>query len=130
MAVGASAATPRSALSTRGRSELAVDSVAGTSRATSTSTGSIHGGGVGASSVISVSKRSTVSAEDQVQQKVRGREIFSRDNGIAAERERERRDREAAAKAARQDAAERSRQLSREWAEKQKAKRMSLMGSA
>ncbi|KAK0651276.1 hypothetical protein B0T16DRAFT_453760 [Cercophora newfieldiana] len=130
MAAGASAATPRSSLSTaRGRSELTVDSTAGTSRATSTSTGSIHGGGAGTGSVISVSKRSTVSTEDQAQQKARGREIFSRDNSIAAERERERREREAAAKLARQEAAERSRQLSREWAQKQRTKRVSLMGS-
>ncbi|KAK1761335.1 hypothetical protein QBC47DRAFT_419723 [Echria macrotheca] len=109
--------------SVRGRSELAVDSGAGTSRATSTSTGSIHGGGVGGSSVASLGKRSSVSAEDQLHQKVRGRQIFARDNSLLAERERERREKEAATKNARQEAAERSRQLSREWAEKQKAKR-------
>lgn len=117
-----SMATTRTASSmTRGRSELAVTSTTDASRATSTSTGSIHGG----TSVVSVSKRSSVSVEDHQQQKARGREIFARDNSIAAQRERGRKEKEAAAKAARQEAAERSRQLSREWAEKQK-KRMSL----
>ncbi|KAK4455513.1 hypothetical protein QBC34DRAFT_420293 [Podospora aff. communis PSN243] len=130
MAAGTSAANPRASISnTRGRSELTVDSAAGTSRATSTSTGSIRGSGAGNGSVTSVSKRSTISTEDQAQQKARGRQIFSRDNGIAAERERERREREAAAKLARQEAAERSRQLSREWALKQKAKRASMRAS-
>ncbi|KXX74271.1 hypothetical protein MMYC01_208248 [Madurella mycetomatis] len=81
------------------------------SRATSTSTGSIHGGGS--------SKRSTVSAEEAQQQKLRGKEIFSKDNSYTADRERERRDREEATRLARQEAAERSRQLSREWKEKQ-----------
>ncbi|GAB1313328.1 hypothetical protein MFIFM68171_03538 [Madurella fahalii] len=80
------------------------------SRATSTSTGSIHSGG---------SKRSTVSAEEAQQQKMRGKEIFSKDNSYAADRERERREREEATRLARQEAAERSRQLSREWKEKQ-----------
>ncbi|KAK5660757.1 hypothetical protein OQA88_12123 [Cercophora sp. LCS_1] len=124
------APTPRTTTGTvRGRSQLTVDSVAGTSRATSTSTGSIHGG-EGAGSVISVSKRSTVSSEEQQNQKARGREIFARDNSLAAERERERREKEMATKLARKEAAERSRQLSREWAEKQRMKRMSLTGSS
>lgn len=84
----------------------------GNSRATSTSTstGSTHSGG----------KRSTVSAEEAQQQKLRGKEIFAKDNSYTAERERERRDREEAARLARQEAAERSRMLSREWKEKQK----------
>ncbi|KAK3344021.1 hypothetical protein B0T25DRAFT_522052 [Lasiosphaeria hispida] len=117
--------TPRASLSIRGRSELAVDSAAATSRATS-STGSAHGAAAG--SVISVSKRSNLSAEEAQQQKVRGREIFQRDNSYVTERERERREREAATARARQEAAERSRQLSREWAEKQKGK--SLRGGS
>jgi len=78
------------------------------SRAASSSTGSTSG------------KHSTVSAEDVQHQKQRGKEVYSRDNSITTDRERERRDREAAAKMARQEAAERSRMLSREWAEKQK----------
>jgi hypothetical protein len=90
------------------------------SRGTSTSTNSINGGG---SESVSSSKRSTVSAEDVQQQKLKGKEIFAKDNSYTAERERERRDREEAAKLARQEAAERSRQLSREWAEKQRARK-------
>ncbi|KAK0705246.1 hypothetical protein B0H67DRAFT_649598 [Lasiosphaeris hirsuta] len=119
--IAVTSTTPRPSLSTRGRSELAVDSATATSRATS-STGSTHGAG-GSGSVISVSKRSNLSAEEAQQQKVRGREIFQRDNSYVTERERERREREAATARARQEAAERSRQLSREWAEKQKGKR-------
>ncbi|KAK1832659.1 hypothetical protein QBC39DRAFT_390415 [Podospora conica] len=119
----------------RGRSELTVDqypAAGGTSRATSASTGSVRGG-AGPGSVASVSKRSTVSAEDQQQQKTRARQIFVRDNGVSAERDRGKRDRETATKLARQEAAERSRLLSREWAEKQKRereKRKSMMGSS
>ncbi|CAK7203357.1 hypothetical protein SEUCBS139899_006090 [Sporothrix eucalyptigena] len=78
------------------------------SRATSTSTGSISG------------KRSTISMEDVQNQKLRGREILQRDSILSSDRDREKREREAIAKQARQDAAERSRALSREWAEKQK----------
>ncbi|KAK3943495.1 hypothetical protein QBC46DRAFT_34136 [Diplogelasinospora grovesii] len=97
---------------TRGRGTV-VDSSANAhvSRATSTSTGSIHGGG-------SVGKRSAVSAEEVQQQKQRAKEIFARDNSFTTERERERREREAAAKQARQEAAERS----REWAKRRSMK--------
>ncbi|EON99377.1 putative carboxylesterase family protein [Phaeoacremonium minimum UCRPA7] len=82
------------------------------SRAASSSTGSISG------------KRSTMSAEDVQHQKLRGREILQRDNNYLAEREREKRDREEAARLARQEAAERSRMLSRQWAEKQRQKKL------
>ncbi|ROT39354.1 hypothetical protein SODALDRAFT_332791 [Sodiomyces alkalinus F11] len=81
-----------------------------TSRGTSESTGSTSG------------KRSTVSAEDAQKQRQRGREIYEQDNSYAEQRERERRQREEAAKKAREEAAERSRQASREWAEKQRRK--------
>ncbi|KAL1901490.1 hypothetical protein Sste5346_001897 [Sporothrix stenoceras] len=80
------------------------------SRATSTSTGSISG------------KRSTISVEDVQYQKIRGREILQRDSILSSDRDREKREREAIAKQARQEASERSRALSREWAEKQKLK--------
>lgn len=78
----------------------------------------------------SVSKRSTLSSEDSAQQKLRGKDIFERDSRLATERERERSEREMLAKTARDQAAERSRQASREWAEKQrrKAARASMMG--
>ncbi|KAK4241093.1 hypothetical protein C8A03DRAFT_30810 [Achaetomium macrosporum] len=93
------------------------------SRATSTSTASIHRSGSTASGRSGQSKRSTISAEEAAQQKQRGKEVFARDNSFTAERERERRERENAAKLARQQAAERSRMLSREWAEKQRLKK-------
>jgi hypothetical protein len=95
------------------------------SRATSASTGSTR------SSIHSAGKhhhqRSTPSTLDEAQQqqqhkKLSGREVFARDGAYAAERERERRAREEAAKVARREAAERSRMLSREWAERQKVK--------
>ncbi|EPE03191.1 carboxylesterase family protein [Ophiostoma piceae UAMH 11346] len=79
-----------------------------TSRAASTSTGSVSG------------MRSTISVEDVQHQKLRGKEILQRDNTLSSDRDRERRGREANTKQARQEAAERSRVLSREWAEKQK----------
>ena len=79
-----------------------------TSRAASTSTGSVSG------------MRSAVSVEDVQYQKIRGKEVLQRDNTLSSDRDRERREREATTKHARQEAAERSRVLSREWAEKQK----------
>lgn len=81
-----------------------------TSRAASTSTGSVSG------------MRSSISVEDVQHQKIRGKEIFQRDNTLSTDRDRERREREAIAKQARQEAARRSRILSQEWAEKQKLK--------
>ncbi|KAI1376182.1 hypothetical protein F4677DRAFT_420571 [Hypoxylon crocopeplum] len=71
-------------------------------------------------------KRSSVSTEEAQQQRLRGQEIYKRDNSWAGERERERREREALAKLAREEAAERSRQQSREWAAKQAKKRMTI----
>lgn len=128
-----SSAAPRASLSvasgnqqqpTRGRGLMAT--AAGSyhlSRATSatSTTGSIRGSGGG-----SVGKRSTISSEEAQQQKLRGKEILARDSVYVVDRERERREREAATKLARQEAAERSRQLSREWAKKQNAKKDAL----
>ncbi|KAK2772366.1 carboxylesterase family protein [Colletotrichum kahawae] len=75
-------------------------------------------------STTSMGKRSTLSAEDLEQQKMKGREVFERDNGYLEDKERERRERELNAKLAREQAAERSRQASREWAEKQRRKQL------
>lgn len=80
------------------------------SRATSTSTCSVSG------------KRSTFLSDEVQNQKLRGREILQRDSILSLQREREKQEREAITKQARQQAAERSRALSREWAEKQKLK--------
>ncbi|KAI0843402.1 hypothetical protein F5Y06DRAFT_254856 [Hypoxylon sp. FL0890] len=83
-------------------------------RATSSSAGSTGG------------QRSSVSTEDVQYQRLRGQEIYKRDNSWTGEREREKREREALAKLAREEAAERSRQQSREWAAKQAKKRMTI----
>ncbi|KAM5374680.1 hypothetical protein ACJZ2D_006458 [Fusarium nematophilum] len=81
------------------------------SRGTSTSGGSASG------------KRSTLTVEEAHQLKLRGKEIFQRDNTrFTQDRERERRERETATRLAREQAAERSRIASREWAEKKRRK--------
>ncbi|KAL3959783.1 hypothetical protein ACCO45_004900 [Purpureocillium lilacinum] len=66
------------------------------------------------------SKRSTLSAEELEQQRLRGKEILERDSILAKDKERDRREREVKAKTAREEAAERSRIASREWAEKKR----------
>jgi hypothetical protein len=66
----------------------------------------------------------TVSTADVQIQRQRARDIYNRDAKMAEDMERERREREAAAKHAREVAAERGRQASREWAEKQLAKKL------
>lgn len=68
--------------------------------------------------------KSTVSAADVATQRVKAREIFNRDRLENEQREKERREKEEAAKRARAEAAERGRIASREWAEKQRLKRM------
>ncbi|KAI1753845.1 hypothetical protein F4782DRAFT_495980 [Xylaria castorea] len=85
-----------------------------TSRATSTSTNSLSG------------KRSSLSIEDVHMQKLRGHEIYQRDNSWTDTRMREKCEREALAKLAREEAAEKSRQKSRDWAAKQAKKRMTV----
>ncbi|OHW92085.1 carboxylesterase family protein [Colletotrichum incanum] len=99
----------------RGTSQTATEDQA--SRATSTSTGSMSG------------KRSTLSIEELEHQRLKGREIFQRDNCYIEDKERERREREWNAKMAREQAAERSRQASREWAEKQRRKQLAAMAA-
>lgn len=66
----------------------------------------------------------TVSATEVQVQRQRAKELYNRDAKLTEEIERERREREAAAKRAREEAAERGRQASREWAEKQLARKM------
>lgn len=78
------------------------------------------------SSAGSTGKRSSVSLEEVQQQRVRGKDIFQRDSAFSQDRTKERRERETMARIAREEAAERSRQKSREWAEKQKRKRMTV----
>jgi hypothetical protein len=73
------------------------------------------------------SGNSKLSAEEQAAQQQqrllrRGREVFARESSFTAEREREKKERENAAREAREKAAERGRELSRVWAERQRAK--------
>lgn len=131
--VGRSAASTKrqsynaATLPARGRLSM-IDSLSaanagrGISRA---SAGSNRSGVTGSSTV---SRRSTVSAEEAQKQRQRGKEVFARDNGYTAERERERHEREEAAKRARKEAADRSRMQSREWAEKHAQKAATLGG--
>ena len=74
--------------------------------------------------------KATVTSTDVAQQKVRAREIFGRDKQEKEERERTKKEKEEAAKKARAEAAERGRQTSREWAEKQKIKKLSSAPAA
>ncbi|KAG8413491.1 hypothetical protein J3459_015374 [Metarhizium acridum] len=92
---------------TRGRNSTTT-STTEESRAASTSTGSAGG------------KRTSVSLEELHVQRQRGKDIFTRDNCYTQDREKTKRERELAAKTAREQAAERSRIASREWAEKKR----------
>ncbi|KAI0395971.1 hypothetical protein F5Y17DRAFT_161522 [Xylariaceae sp. FL0594] len=98
----------------RGRDLKGDGSPAQASRATSASTGSVS------------EKRSSVSHEDVQTQKLRGHEIYKRDNSWTDDRARQRQHRELLAKLAREEAAERSRQQSREWAARQARKRATV----
>jgi hypothetical protein len=69
--------------------------------------------------------KSTVTPEDAVAQKAKGKQVFNRDKMEKENRDRERREKEDAAKKARAEAAERGRIASREWAEKQRKKMVS-----
>lgn len=71
--------------------------------------------------------KSAVTAAEVAVQRVKAREIFNRDRVEKERRERERREKEEAAKRARAQAAERGRLASREWAEKQKARKVAVV---
>jgi hypothetical protein len=64
-----------------------------------------------------------VSTTEVQLQRQRAKEIYMRDMKALEEMEKAKREREAAAKKSRLEAAERGRQASREWAEKQRAKK-------
>ncbi|KAF4336351.1 hypothetical protein FBEOM_9804 [Fusarium beomiforme] len=105
------------AAQSRGRLSTAV-SREDLSRGTSTSAGSASG------------KRTTLTAEEAYQLRLRGKEIFQRDNtSFTRDREREKREREEATRLAREQAAERSRIASREWAEKKRRKEQAMLES-
>jgi hypothetical protein len=107
---GIAPASNTMALPIRGRNSLILP-VDDANRAASSSTATSTSG-----------KRSSVSIEDVVHQRARAKEIFVRDNSYSSIKENEKREREMAAKAAREQAAERSRAASREWAEKKRRK--------
>ncbi|KAK0514190.1 hypothetical protein JMJ35_002807 [Cladonia borealis] len=73
------------------------------------------------------SLRSAPTAEDLALQKVKGKEVFGRNRAEMMEREKARKEKEDAAKKARAEAAERGRVASREWAEKQKLRKMEAL---
>lgn len=68
--------------------------------------------------------RGPIAASDAAQLKLRGKEVFNRNRVELDERERARKEKEEAARKARAEAAERGRIASREWAEKQRMKKM------
>lgn len=109
-ATASAAAASTQSPQARGRHSMVIPAT-DLSRATSSSTGTSG-------------KRSTLSAEEIEQQRLRGREIFARDSVYAKDKMRDRRDRESTAKLARDQAAERSRVASREWAEKKRRKEL------
>ncbi|KAL2131136.1 hypothetical protein VTI74DRAFT_5521 [Chaetomium olivicolor] len=133
----ATAATPsrgRNQTSSTSSDQPMSISATSTSRATSTSAASTRSGtslrsrhtnsSTTHNTSTTSSRRSTVlSSEDLAQQRQRGKDVLAKDRSFAAEREREKRERENAAREARREAAERSRMLSREWAEKRKNKK-------
>lgn len=69
--------------------------------------------------------RQSIGNTDAAQLKAKGKEVFNRGKMEQDERDRMRKEKEEAAKKARAEAAERGRIASREWAEKQRAKKMS-----
>lgn len=68
--------------------------------------------------------RPSPTAEESAYQKLKGKEVFGRTKVEIMEREKAKKDKEDAASKARADAAERGRIASREWAERQKARKM------
>ncbi|KAJ9605369.1 hypothetical protein H2200_010026 [Cladophialophora chaetospira] len=71
---------------------------------------------------LTTGQKLAVTKDDAVQQKAKGKEVFGRTKAQLEQAEKERREKEAATRKARAEAAERGRQASREWAEKQKQK--------
>ncbi len=71
--------------------------------------------------------RTAPTAEDLALQKVKGKEVFGRNRAEMMERQKARKEKEEAAKKARAEAAERGRVSSREWAEKQKLRKMEAL---
>ncbi|KAI0025694.1 hypothetical protein F4780DRAFT_774558 [Xylariomycetidae sp. FL0641] len=118
-------ATTRPALSNannqaqpRGRVSQQGTPVPQESRASSQSVGSVD------------AKRRSMSVGEAQQQRLRAQSIYRRDSAKFGVRDQEKREREAVARTAREEASERSRQKSREWAAKQARKRMTISSAA
>ena len=88
---------------------------------------SLATGGATHNQSVSGPPRSAPTAEDLALQKVKGKEVFGRTRAEMMEREKARKEKEEAAKKARAEAAERGRVASREWAEKQKLRKMEAL---
>ena len=88
---------------------------------------SLAPGGTAHNPSVSGPPRSAPTAEDLALQKVKGKEVFGRTRAEMMEREKARKEKEEAAKKARAEAAERGRVASREWAEKQKLRKMEAL---
>ncbi|KIW63180.1 hypothetical protein PV04_10046 [Phialophora macrospora] len=72
--------------------------------------------------ILTTGQKSAITKDDIVHQKAKGKEVFGRSKAELERAEKERREKEEATRKARAAAAERGRQASREWAEKQKKK--------
>ncbi|KAL9098626.1 MAG: hypothetical protein Q9163_005753 [Psora crenata] len=70
---------------------------------------------------------SAPAADDVVHQKLTGKDVFDRTRTALSEREKEKKAKEEAAKKARAEAAERGRLASREWADKQRTRKLAAM---
>ena len=70
--------------------------------------------------------RPAPTAEENAHQKLKGKEVFGRTKVEIMEREKVKKEKEDAARKARADAAERGRIASRQWAEKQKARKLEI----
>lgn len=74
-----------------------------------------------------IEQRAGPTSGERAQQKVKGKEVFNRGLTALSDKEKDKKTKEEAAKKAREDAAERGRLASREWAEKQKARKMAAV---
>lgn len=88
---------------------------------------SLNNSKVRRSSIMGAPSRSPTTAPD-LAQKLRGKEVFNRVRVEQDERDRIKKEKEEAARKARAEAAERGRIASREWAERQKARKMAMGG--
>jgi hypothetical protein len=84
----------------------------------------------GSASPLGPGVKSTISQDDVAAQRARAREIYSRDKAEKDARVKDRKEKEEAAKRARAEAAEKGRQASREWAEKNKRRALSAKRTA